>query len=200
MPTLGFTHYQPAQLTTVGKRCTLWIQDLLLDLEKVDREIDELPMRGVKGTTGTQATFLEVRGPLAVSEPKERASIIYRLRGPSLARSEATSHGLAIMGITGSDSVRVPFLASSTPTNPLLLLASLVACPPRTLLLSSSTATTPRSRPLTQRSSPSWASSAPSRSRARPTPGRSTTTSSRSSRGWRSRRTRCATTSGFLRT
>lgn len=60
LPTLGFTHYQPAQLTTVGKRCTLWMQDLALDLERVNREIEELPMRGVKGTTGTQASFLEL--------------------------------------------------------------------------------------------------------------------------------------------
>lgn len=60
LPTLGFTHYQPAQLTTVGKRCTLWMQDLLLDLERVDKELETLPMRGVKGTTGTQASFLEL--------------------------------------------------------------------------------------------------------------------------------------------
>lgn len=60
VPTLGFTHYQPAQLTTVGKRCTLWMQDLLMDYERVTHELENLPMRGVKGTTGTQATFLEL--------------------------------------------------------------------------------------------------------------------------------------------
>jgi adenylosuccinate lyase len=59
--TLGFTHYQPAQLTTVGKRCTLWMQDLLFDLERVTEEMEHhLPLRGVKGTTGTQASFLEL--------------------------------------------------------------------------------------------------------------------------------------------
>jgi adenylosuccinate lyase len=60
LPTLGFTHYQPAQLTTVGKRCCLWMQELMLDYERVVYEIENLPMRGVKGTTGTQATFLEL--------------------------------------------------------------------------------------------------------------------------------------------
>jgi len=60
MPTLGFTHYQPAQLTTVGKRATLWCQDLLIDLERIETEIERLPMRGVKGTTGTQASFMEL--------------------------------------------------------------------------------------------------------------------------------------------
>lgn len=60
MPCLGFTHYQPAQLTTVGKRCALWMQDFVMDFEEIDRLITTLPMRGVKGTTGTQATFLEL--------------------------------------------------------------------------------------------------------------------------------------------
>ena len=58
MPTLGFTHFQPAQLTTVGKRATLWIQDLILDIENIDFLLSTLRLRGVKGTTGTQASFM----------------------------------------------------------------------------------------------------------------------------------------------
>ncbi|XP_046502580.1 adenylosuccinate lyase isoform X2 [Equus quagga] len=60
LPTLGFTHFQPAQLTTVGKRCCLWIQDLCMDLQNLNRVRDDLRFRGVKGTTGTQASFLEL--------------------------------------------------------------------------------------------------------------------------------------------
>jgi len=60
LPTLGFTHFQPAQPTTVGKRATLWIQDLLLDLEEIDFRLSTLRFRGIRGTTGTEASFLEL--------------------------------------------------------------------------------------------------------------------------------------------
>jgi adenylosuccinate lyase len=60
LPTLGYTHFQPAQPTTVGKRATLWIQDLLLDVEEIDHRLDTLRFRGVRGTTGTEASFLEL--------------------------------------------------------------------------------------------------------------------------------------------
>ncbi len=60
LPTLGFTHFQPAQLVTVGKRATLWLQDLLFDVEELSFVIDHLKLLGCKGTTGTQASFLNL--------------------------------------------------------------------------------------------------------------------------------------------
>ncbi|MCD7854333.1 MAG: adenylosuccinate lyase [Clostridiales bacterium] len=60
LPTLGFTHFQPAQLTTVGKRACLWAQDLLMDLEQIDFFLDNVKLLGCKGTTGTQASFMEL--------------------------------------------------------------------------------------------------------------------------------------------
>lgn len=60
LPCLGFTHYQPAQLTTVGKRCTLWCWDFVRDLEAVDALLAGLRFRGIRGATGTQASFLKL--------------------------------------------------------------------------------------------------------------------------------------------
>ncbi|TKX19447.1 adenylosuccinate lyase [Elsinoe australis] len=60
LPCLGYTHLQPAQLTTVGKRACVWIQDLMMDLKAMQRAREELRFRGVKGTTGTQASFLQI--------------------------------------------------------------------------------------------------------------------------------------------
>jgi len=60
LPTLAFTHFQPAQPTTVGKRATLWLEELMLDLEDLDYQISQQKLLGCKGTTGTQASFLEL--------------------------------------------------------------------------------------------------------------------------------------------
>lgn len=60
LPTLGYTHYQPAQLVTVGKRACLWLQDLMLDLEEIDAVLKDIRFLGCRGTTGTEASFMEL--------------------------------------------------------------------------------------------------------------------------------------------
>lgn len=62
MPTLGYTHYQPAQLVTVGKRATLWIQDLVADTQEIDFVLDHMYFLGCRGTTGTEASFMDLFG------------------------------------------------------------------------------------------------------------------------------------------
>ncbi|SCN26069.1 Adenylosuccinate lyase [Clostridium sp. N3C] len=83
MPTLGFTHLQPAQLTTVGKRACLWIQDLVIDLENLDFVIKNIKMRGVKGTTGTQASFMNL-----LNDDEEKVKKLDKLVAEKMGFSE----------------------------------------------------------------------------------------------------------------
>jgi adenylosuccinate lyase len=84
LPTIAYTHFQPAQLTTVGKRMTLWLQDFALDAAVLLDLIDRLPFRGCKGTTGTQATFMELfNGDEAkVRELDRRIAVAFQFAAP----------------------------------------------------------------------------------------------------------------------
>src|SRR5262249_3407490 len=93
-PTLGFTHFQPAQLTTVGKRACLWLNDFLLDLAEIEHRISGLKFRGAKGTTGTQASFLDlfrgdhekVRRPDRLFARKMNFEWVYPVTGQTYSR------------------------------------------------------------------------------------------------------------------
>ena len=91
LPTLGYTHFQPAQPTTVGKRATLWAQDLIFDLHDLDHLLETLPLRGLKGATGTQASFVELfRGDKGKAQELENL-FSQRLGVPSITVSGQTS-------------------------------------------------------------------------------------------------------------
>jgi adenylosuccinate lyase len=105
LPCLGYTHFQPAQLVTVGKRATLWCHELILDLEEVERRIGDLKFLGAKGTTGTQASFLALfDGDHAKVEALDRAvaeafgfSSVYTVSGQTYSR-KVDSQVLAALG------------------------------------------------------------------------------------------------------
>lgn len=101
-PTLGFTHFQAAQLTTVGKRASLWMQDLLMDLGELERMADGLRFRGVKGTTGTQASFLALfHGDHAqVEELDRRVSAAFGFDRPFIVTGQTYTRKLDTAVVT----------------------------------------------------------------------------------------------------
>ena len=112
LPTLGFTHFQPAQPTTVGKRASLWLQDLVLDLEEIDHRLATLRARSIRGATGTQASFMELfDGDSAkVAELQRRVTAAmgfdedYAVTGQTYPRKVDYSALAALAGIATSTS------------------------------------------------------------------------------------------------
>ena len=107
LPTLGFTHFQPAQLTTVGKRACLWCYDFLLDLHEIEHRLETLRFRGAKGTTGTQASFLalfrgdhdKVRQLDALVARKMGFDAVYPVTGQTYSRKVDTQVLDALSGL-----------------------------------------------------------------------------------------------------
>jgi adenylosuccinate lyase len=110
LPTLGFTHFQPAQLTTVGKRACLWCYDFLLDLHEIEHRLATLLFRGVKGTTGTQASFLalfrgdhdKVRQLDRLVARKMRFDSVYPVTGQTYSRKVDSQILDALSGLAQS--------------------------------------------------------------------------------------------------
>jgi adenylosuccinate lyase len=115
-PTLGFTHYQPAQLTTVGKRCCLWVHDLVMDLENLERMHARLQFRGVKGTTGTQASYLALfNGDHAKVEALDQAvaeSFDFKSSYPVTGQTYSRKVDHEVLGALGSFGATVHKLAT----------------------------------------------------------------------------------------
>ena len=110
LPCLGLTHYQPAQLTTVGKRATLWCYEFLMDLEEMEHRLESLAFRSVKGTTGTQASFLalfngdeeKVRALERAVAEKMGFERIYAVTGQTYSRKVDAQVAAALAGIGAS--------------------------------------------------------------------------------------------------
>ena len=103
LPCLGYTHLQPAQLTTVGKRATLWMNELMMDMENLEHQVATLRFRGVKGTTGTQASFMEL-----FEGDEEKVKALDRM----VAERMGFARSVAVCGQTYSRKTDAYFLAA----------------------------------------------------------------------------------------
>ena len=103
LPCLGYTHLQPAQLTTVGKRATLWMNELMMDMENLEHQVATLRFRGAKGTTGTQASFMEL-----FEGDEEKVRALDRM----VAERMGSARSVAVCGQTYSRKTDAYFLAA----------------------------------------------------------------------------------------